>query len=84
MWHQRCKVCSARDKFEFGVTDECWEKVVPKEYQNKVVCLPCFDSFASQKGIKYGDSLAKEFYFVGDILSIVLEIKGKKNEPIVD
>lgn len=41
------------DKYEFNVPDEIWEKVVPKELQNHVVCLTCFDDFAKTKGIEY-------------------------------
>lgn len=62
---QRCKVCGCRDKFNFYVPDELWEKVVPPRYRNRVVCLACFDDFAKQRGVDYATSL-KTLYFAGD------------------
>ena len=61
---QRCKVCGCRDKFNFYVDDETWQKVVPKKYQNRVVCLACFDDFAKEKEIDYSSS-KKSLYFAG-------------------
>ena len=62
---QTCKVCKCRDKFDFNVPDELWTRVVPMEYQQKVVCLDCFDRFASEKQIDYCDSI-DVLYFAGD------------------
>ena len=62
---QRCKVCGKRDKFDFTVIDEIWNSIVPKPFRNNVVCLACFDAFASQKGIKYADTIFPELYFSG-------------------
>lgn len=50
---QRCKVCGYRDKFDFHVDDETWHKIVPPKYQERVVCLACFDDFAKEKDINY-------------------------------
>ena len=47
---QTCKVCGCTDKFDFKVPNRLWKKVVPVEYQNKVVCLECFDELAFEKG----------------------------------
>jgi hypothetical protein len=62
---QTCKVCGCVDKFDFHVPDDLWKSVVPVEYQNRVVCLPCFDQFAFKKLIDYSDSL-QVLYFAGD------------------
>jgi hypothetical protein len=62
---QTCKVCKCPDKFDFNVPDEIWRKVVPQENQSGVVCLECFDAFASEKQIHYSDSIAV-LYFAGD------------------
>jgi len=62
---QTCKVCKCPDKFDFNVPDEIWRKVVPQENQSEVVCLECFDAFASEKQIHYSDSIAV-LYFAGD------------------
>lgn len=48
---QRCKVCGNRDKFDFHVSNEVWKAVVPEKYQNRVVCLACFDDFVEKKRI---------------------------------
>jgi hypothetical protein len=47
------------------VPDEIWNGVVPLEYRQRVVCLDCFDSFASEKQIDYSDSI-EVLYFAGD------------------
>lgn len=62
---QTCKVCKCPDKFDFNVPDELWKRVVPMEYQWGVVCLDCFDRFASEKEIDYSDSI-EVLYFAGD------------------
>src|SRR4029077_3460298 len=62
---QTCKVCRCPDKFDFNVPDEVWRRVVPREYQLGVVCLECFDSFASEKEVDYSDSI-DGLYFAGD------------------
>src|SRR5262245_63292155 len=54
---QTCKVCRCPDKFDFSVPDEMWKRVVPLEYQQGVVCLDCFDAFASERQIDYSDSI---------------------------
>jgi len=61
---QRCRVCKCEDKFNFYVPDQVWREIVPPEYQNKVVCLPCFDEFARQRGVDYSESI-EVLYFAG-------------------
>jgi hypothetical protein len=61
---QRCAVCKCTDKFNFAVPDEVWREVVPHEYQNKVVCLQCFDEFARKENIDYSNAL-QTLYFAG-------------------
>jgi hypothetical protein len=62
---QTCRVCKCKDKFNFHVADALWEKIVPGEFQNSVVCLSCFDEFARDRKIDYSDSL-EVLYFAGD------------------
>jgi hypothetical protein len=62
---QTCKVCMTADHFDFGVPDEVWGLVVPSEFRSRVVCLPCFDRFARERGISYASAL-HHLYFVGD------------------
>jgi len=72
--NQRCKVCGNRDKFDFHVTEEIWSEIVPLQYQNRVVCLSCFDDFAKEKGIQYKDAL-DELCFAGDMENLNFHIK---------
>lgn len=65
---QTCKVCGHPDKFNYNVPDIIWEAIVPYEFQNRVVCLACFDKFAYQKGINYACHL-HTLYFAGDMAS---------------
>lgn len=50
---QRCKVCGRVDHMNFHISDKKWKQVIPKQYRTRVVCLSCFDHFASSKGIDY-------------------------------
>lgn len=61
---QRCKVCGCRDKFNFHVDDETWQKVVPTKFQNRVVCLACFDDFAQKREVDYSTSI-QSIHFAG-------------------
>ena len=62
---QTCRVCKCKDKFNFHVADEIWQTVVPIQFQNRVVCLSCFDEFARERKIDYSDSF-QVLYFAGD------------------
>ena len=70
---QTCKVCKCEDKFDFKVPDDIWQKVVPGEYREKVVCLKCFDQFAFERGVKYSGSLLT-LYFAGDQAALKFEL----------
>ncbi len=74
LFPQRCKICGKQDKFDFTVHDETWEAVVPPPYQNRVVCLACFDALASMRGVDYADKIQPEIHFVGDKASFVMRI----------
>jgi len=63
---QTCKVCGRPDKFNFQVPDDVWEAVIPPEYRNLVVCLGCFDDFASVRRVNYATRLTEPLLFVGD------------------
>lgn len=81
-WPQRCKVCGKRDCFNFHVPDEMWARVVPIQFQNRVVCLGCFDSFASNRGIQYAEALDPEVNFSGDIGSFTLRVEARNQAKI--
>jgi hypothetical protein len=61
---QRCRVCDCEDKFNFYVPDQVWQEIVPREYQNAVVCLPCFDEFARERNVDYSQMI-EVLYFAG-------------------
>lgn len=77
---QRCKVCGKRDKFNFQVTAAVWAAVVPEPFRHRVVCLGCFDAFASQQGIRYADAVS-DVIFVGDAAHFTFQIQGFLNRP---
>ncbi len=60
-----CAICGETSvKFDYLVRDELWEIVIPKQYRRDVVCLPCYDQLATEKGIDWVDGL-KEVQFTG-------------------
>jgi hypothetical protein len=69
---QRCAVCKCQDKFNFNVPDSIWREIVPSEYQNAVVYLPCFDEFARQRNVDYSESIVT-LYFAGRQASFKFE-----------
>lgn len=81
LFPQRCKVCGKRDKMDFHVDDATWARVVPEAFQNTVVCLACFDGFASMRGESYSDALDREIYFVGDVASFKLRVVVREDPP---
>lgn len=70
--NQKCKVCGQSDHFDFHVSDDIWEAVVPVRYRTRVVCLKCFDRFARLAGIDYGPYV-DYLCFAGDQWSFELE-----------
>ena len=62
---QTCGVCCKEDNFDFHVPDEVWDRVVPRQFRNRVVCLCCFDRFAAERNVDYTPYL-NILYFAGD------------------
>ena len=50
-----------------------WSAIVPKIYQNHVVCLSCFDDFAYKAGINIEGAINSPLYFAGD--KVIFEFK---------
>ena len=75
-WPQRCKVCGRVDRMNFDVPDKVWKRVVPKPFRNEVVCLPCFDFFASAKGVDYSMDIG-EVMFVGEAAYFDFDITSR-------
>jgi len=72
---QTCKVCGLPGDVCYDVTDEAWERIVPKEYSGLVVCLTCFDLFAEKIGADYAECLRHEAFFVGKKASVTLLVE---------
>src|SRR5437773_10426446 len=68
---QTCKVCGCTDKFDFKVPNRLWKKVVPVEYQNKVVCLECFTSWPLKRVTPLTCALVAHF-------------PGTRRQPLLD
>jgi hypothetical protein len=62
---QTCRICECPDKFDFHVSDDLWERVVPRRFRKNVVCLECFDDLASEKNIDYSDDI-DVLHFAGE------------------
>jgi hypothetical protein len=75
---QQCSVCRCEEKFNFHVLDEVWKDAVPEQYQNRVVCLACFDDFARRYNVDYSDSI-NELYFAGDKATVKFEVASAHN-----
>ncbi|KKM80265.1 hypothetical protein LCGC14_1341700 [marine sediment metagenome] len=68
-----CAICGLHPKFDFRVTDECWQAVLGKaEYRRGVVCLPCFDRLATEKRLDVSRALI-EVQFTGIGKTIILK-----------
>ena len=75
---QWCSACRCEEKFNFHVPDEVWQKVVPEDYRNRVVCLACFDEFARRNNVDYSDSIS-ELYFAGDKATVKFEATSARD-----
>jgi len=48
-----CKRCGRENPLGFSVPDDVWKAAVPSEYQDKVLCIMCFDELATEAGIDW-------------------------------
>jgi len=60
-----CKACGLVNCFDFHVPDEIWKAIMPLSLIDKVVCLNCFDRYASEMGVDYAEYI-KDLYFAGN------------------
>jgi len=70
---QTCRSCHCIDKYNFHVPDHLWQRVVPTNLRHSVVCLECFDRFASEKNIQYAHFL-DVVYFAGEKAQMALKV----------
>lgn len=50
---ERCKCCGRANPVGFNVPDEVWQASVPDEFKGRVLCIMCFDQFATERGVDW-------------------------------
>jgi len=70
MKNQTCKVCNQRDKFDFYVANDDWQRILSDrpDLVDRVICLSCFDDIAAKKKLRF--DLLGPLYFAGDAMSL--------------
>lgn len=68
----QCYYCGRVPSFDYTVSDECWRRIVPKAARLGVVCLPCLEEVAANKGLEVAAHLER-VQFVGHGYTVVLE-----------
>jgi len=65
-----CAICGNEHiQFDYTVTDELWQAVVPDKARRAVVCLPCLDKLATERGIDIGANMIS-LQFTGQDVTI--------------
>ena len=59
-----CAICKKKVYWDYGVKDEIWDKIVPKNLRRGVICLPCLNKMAKEKGIDIAGSI-EDVQFTG-------------------
>jgi len=60
--YEVCRKCGRKQRMAWSVKDSLWEKVVPKNFKDKVLCLECFLEMADQRHINVR---SEDFNFLG-------------------
>lgn len=60
MTRERCKSCGRFNPLGFHVPNEVWAQAIPEDFQNRVLCIVCFDYFATENGVQWDDCV--EFF----------------------
>lgn len=72
MTRERCKCCQRYNPVGFKVDDVVWDEVVPAEFVTSVLCIMCFDQFATEVGVAW-DREGVAFYPISRIMSRAVE-----------
>ncbi len=51
--YEWCRMCERPNKIGFSVTNEVWEKIVPKELHFDILCYNCFELLSYKKNIPF-------------------------------
>ncbi len=68
-----CAFCNIVPKFDYRVSDDFWQAVVPAGLQLGVVCLPCLDDLAVTAGHDDLEEALVEVQFTGYGKTIILK-----------
>lgn len=66
-----CSRCGKVPKFDYVVSGELWNRVVPKEERTGAICLACFDRLCDLSGESVWEHL-EQVQFTGQSATIVL------------
>ena len=87
MTRELCKRCWRFNPVGFSVPDEVWNRVVPEEFRNRVLCIMCFDYFATEHGVDWAQCV--ELYPVSGVMHlrgqlVSTEAEGSRRHEWVD
>ena len=68
-----CGICGHTPYIDYGVDDDLWNKIAPKDMARGVICLHCFDKLCKLKGIDITKHI-KDIYYCGDEKTLQLSI----------
>lgn len=57
-----CKRCWRENPVGFSVPNDVWRAAVPARHTNNVLCLLCFDRYATRRGVDWGLRGGVEFF----------------------
>ena len=66
-----CSLCGKKVVFDYHVSDEFWDSVIPQNIRRDVVCLSCLDKAATVMGLSIIEHL-EAVQFTGEGKTIVL------------
>lgn len=66
-----CSFCGCQPRFDYRVSEDLWHSLVPDAYRRGVVCLPCLDRLAAERGVTIGLELL-EVQFTGEGHTIIM------------
>lgn len=80
-----CGICKQIPNFDTIIDDVIWKEVAPEEHCLSVICLPCFDKLAEEKGISIAHKIIEvQFTGIGKTVCLnptqVYEYEDRENK----
>lgn len=76
-----CSICGNHTNFDYTINDNIWEKIVPAEIKQDVVCLDCLDKLLKNNGLLLSHCLEKVQYTAkGETIILVPDISFVYNK----